>query len=449
MSRQSTDKQPSPHALADWAAKILAFVLVLLPFHALITISLSVAVGHYDLLRLWKEFILLALTPVAIAIVYKTPQLWQQLKKGWLFWCMASYVILHILLGAVALSRGQVNSYALGYALIINLRPMLIFWIAYVVASQSKWLKDHWVLLVLVPATAVIAFGFLQAYVQPVNVLQQLGYSDATVTPFQTVDQKLDYVRVQSTLRGANPLGAYLVLVLSAVIVLLLKSKRDQRQMIGVTLLSAGLIVLVVTYSRSAYVGMLIAAMVAILLVLHGRKARRRLAIALVVFAIVGLGALAALRDNKQFQNTFFHTDGTSASVNSSNTQHASALKGGLSDIIHEPFGRGPGTAGPASAHNNAQARIAEDYYLQIGQETGLLGLALFVTIVVTIGRRLFERRSDPLARMLLASLIGISFINLASHAWTDDTLALLWWGFAGVALATPAILSSETLKLK
>jgi hypothetical protein len=42
-----------------------------------------------------------------------------------------------------------------------------------------------------------------------------------------------------------------------------------------------------------------------------------------------------------------------------------------------------------------------------------------------------------------LASLIGISVINLVSHAWMDDTLSLLWWGLAGIALA-PAIIKGK-----
>jgi len=36
----------------------------------------------------------------------------------------------------------------------------------------------------------------------------------------------------------------------------------------------------------------------------------------------------------------------------------------------------------------------------------------------------------------LLASLIGLIFVNLVSHAWADDTLAYVWWGLAGIALS-------------
>jgi hypothetical protein len=49
------------------------------------------------------------------------------------------------------------------------------------------------------------------------------------------------------------------------------------------------------------------------------------------------------------------------------------------------------------------------------------------------------------LPQILLASLAGITFVNLLSHAWTDDTLAYLWWGLAGIALA-PIITSRQKL---
>ena len=106
------------------------------------------------------------------------------------------------------------------------------------------------------------------------------------------------------------------------------------------------------------------------------------------------------------------------------------------------------GSAGPASVYNSHKVRIAENYFVQIGQETGWLGFGLFIAINVLLGQALWRRRSDPLALGLFAALLGLSFINLLSHAWADDTLGLLWWGLAGVALA-PGILKRkhETLE--
>jgi len=126
-----------------------------------------------------------------------------------------------------------------------------------------------------------------------------------------------------------------------------------------------------------------------------------------------------------------------SAVASTSDQGHLQALRAGLSDVAHHPIGFGPGTAGPASYYNTGHpTRIAENYFVQIGQETGWLGLVLFILINVGVGMLLYVRRADPLALSLFASLIGLTFINLFSHAWADDTLAYVWWGLAGVALA-------------
>ena len=106
---------------------------------------------------------------------------------------------------------------------------------------------------------------------------------------------------------------------------------------------------------------------------------------------------------------------------------------------MRRPLGAGTGTAGPASVYNDHPARIAENYYIQIGQEAGVIGLALFVAINLLVAGRLWHRRGQLLPDVLLASLIGISLVNLLSHAWTDDTISYVWWGLAGAALALPA----------
>jgi hypothetical protein len=106
--------------------------------------------------------------------------------------------------------------------------------------------------------------------------------------------------------------------------------------------------------------------------------------------------------------------------------------------LAHHPLGDGPGTAGPASVYNHGHpARIAENYFIQVGQETGWLGLTLFTLINVGVGYLLWLRRDDPLALSLFASLIGLTLINMLSHAWADDTLAYIWWGLAGIAMVS------------
>ncbi len=417
----------------------LAAILLLVPFHAFLTVALSTLTGNYEYLRLWKEILLLGLAVTTVVIVAKTPGLWQrlwsQLQAGWLFWAVAAYVVLHLVLGLVALAEGQVNSYALLYALIINLRPLLIFVLAWVLASQSPWLHRYWKRLLLGPAVVVIGFGLLQTTVLPTDFLRSFGYGVSTIEPYQTIDEKLDYVRIQSTLRGSNPLGAYLVLILVATMVVFNRQRSRHNLALGL-LITAGAVVLAVTYSRSAYIGIVLSLLALALVAVRGQQARRRLWTGLAVCAVVAAGVFAVFRENDRFENTFFHTNEQSQSAVSSNAQRLTFLQTSAEDVLTEPFGRGPGTAGPASVHNSQPSRIAENYYLQIGQETGWLGLGLFIAILAMIAGRLWRLRADPLARALVVSLVGLSFINLVQHAWTDDTLVLLWWGFAGIALA-------------
>jgi O-antigen ligase len=203
------------------------------------------------------------------------------------------------------------------------------------------------------------------------------------------------------------------------------------------------LIALFFTYSRSAYIGLALSLTTLYYLVKLNKNWRRKYTILCSATVIILALLVLVFRYNSVAQNILFHTDSTSKSPTSSNAVRFSALKTGFDEVIHQPFGQGPGSAGPASVHNNHPARIAENYYIQIAQETGWLGLAIFIVINIMVGLRLWRRQRDPLASLLLASFIGISLVNLVSHEWADDTLSLIWWGMAGIAL-TPAILKKD-----
>jgi hypothetical protein len=66
--------------------------------------------------------------------------------------------------------------------------------------------------------------------------------------------------------------------------------------------------------------------------------------------------------------------------------------------------------------------------------------MLLFAAITVLLTYELWLRRHDELASVLLASFIGLTFVAMVSHSWTNDDIAYVWWGLAGIALA-PGIL--------
>ena len=391
--------------------------------------------GHLDFFRACKEIMLIIAVFLGAYLAWQNPKLKDWILKSWLVRLIVIYGALQIIYGLLALNAGRVNGSALIYAWLINLRFLAFFLVVVIACSENKLLERNWQKLILIPASIVVGFGLLQRLLLPQDFLTHFGYGKDTIAALQTVDNKLTYQRIQSTLRGANPLGAYLVVVLGVGTVFLRRWRR-------ILFLTAGIIVLGLTYSRSAWAGAAITG--GLLLYWFGgvhKRLGRYLLPAVIVTAGLLLVVFVVFRHQSVVENTLFHTDQSSHSSESSNAGRARAIKNGLHDVVHEPLGRGPGTAGPASVRNNHPARIAENYYLQVAQEVGWLGLGIFVAINIVIAQMLWKAKNDPLALALLAALAGVTVVNLVSHAWTDDALAYIWWGLAAIAVS-PGIMA-------
>jgi len=406
-----------------------------MPFHAFLTVWLSSLVGHYTALRLWKEILLVVCVVGALYLIVFDHKIRTHTLSRRLVWLILIYCALNIIWGVVAYKEDSVTAKALGYGLIVDLRFVIFFLVTWSVALRLGRLRSHWQKLLMWPAVVVVGFGLLQIFILPHDFLRHFGYGSNTISVFETINHNKQYVRIASTLRGANPLGTYLLIPLSLLSLQLLGAKRNWRQ---VLFFVGTLIVLFFSFSRSAWIGAILSMVVIAAVRLKSEKARKLAVLGSGVVVIIGIGLFAALHNNVRFENFVFHTQTHSAVKTTSDQGHALALRSGLHDLTHEPLGRGPGTAGPASVYNSPHpGRIAENFYIQIGQETGWIGLLLFSLITCGVGYLLWLRRSDPLALTLFASLIGITFINMFAHAWADDTLAYVWWGLAGIAMAT------------
>jgi len=429
MDPNKTAKQIS--VIASW---IILIILALLPFHAFLTVWFSSLFGHYTMLRLWKEILLVPVFVGSIYIVAFNAKLRQKLFSDWLNRLILIYVLLLAVVGAMAFSYHDVSAKALAYGELVDLRFLIFFLMVLIIVSYSPILIERWKTAVILPATVVIIFALLQFLALPYDFLSHFGYGVNTIFPYETINHNLNHLRVASTLRGANPLGAYLVLVMSTALALLLKSK--PKRLSEIIWLGAALLAMFFSFSRSAWIGLIVSAAIIFWLSLKSEKLRRQLLVAAGVIVLIAGVVGLALHNNTTFQDDILHTDNHSTALVSSNQGHTAAFKDGVHDIVHQPQGGGVGSAGPQSVYNNHPGRIAENYFLQIGQEAGILGIGLFIAINVLAGLKLWRIRQQPLALALFASLIGLTIVNMLSHAWSDDTLAYIWWGLAGVAIA-------------
>jgi O-antigen ligase len=430
-------KQSLTTRLPKILAIVFTFILVILPFHEFLTTWVGSNFGHLSLFRVWKEILIyLAIIPVSY-LVYKNKRLLNWLRKEPIFILITAYSVLVLGMGIWAYASGRANSFSALDGILIDTRFLVFFILILVVSCYSDFIRKHWQEIIVWPAMLVVFFGILQLFL-PINFLSHFGYGANTIPAYSTVDQSLQYRRIQSTLRGANPLGAYLVLVIPVLFIAI--RKRLYPRLLAIFL---SVIVLYFTYSRSAYVGLALSLAVLLYLSISTKNYKKIYWSLLVGAVVISAALIVGFRNNQRVQNVFFHTDSTSKAATSSNAQRASALETGLRQVEKQPFGGGTGTAGPASEHNKYPARIAENYYVQIAQEVGWIGLVIFLAINVLVGLKLWSNRNDGLSRVLLATLIGLTFVNFVSHAWADDTLSLIWWGIAGVALA-PAILKEH-----
>lgn len=128
------------------------------------------------------------------------------------------------------------------------------------------------------------------------------------------------------------------------------------------------------------------------------------------------------------------HEDPSEGNDINSNQGHVESLQDGLSRMAVQPFGAGVGSTGSASLLGDNPV-IIENQYLLVAHESGWIGLAIYLALYGLISVRLWHRRSNWLALGVLSSGIGIAAASLFLPVFVDDTVSIIWWGLAAVAL--------------
>lgn len=409
-------------------------------FHAPLSVWLGSLFPDAQLaLKAWKELLLLIAMSIVVIEVTRLGQ-WKKLMKDWAVRIAIVYSVLYILL-LPFMWRGAEPVIA---ALMIDLRFVVFFVIVYVTCRlYPSWRKP---LLVggAIAASVSLLFAMLQITILPHDILTAIGYSKDTIAPYMTVDQNYDYIRINGTLRGPNPLGVYAAIVLAMSLAVLLFKGQFLRKVHHLLPYSVGalgffaLIALWFTYSRSA----LLAAGIAVGVVLvckYGHIITRKMWIAVGVATLLMVSGIYIAKDVPFVSQVILHEDPHEGGDFNSNDGHWESLVDGTERMIRQPLGAGIGSTGSPSLMTDDKL-IIENYYLYVAHEVGWPGLMLFIALWGLMLRRLWQRRDDWLSCGLLASGIGLAVACLFLPVWADDTVSLVWWGLAGIALAYPVV---------
>jgi hypothetical protein len=419
-----------------------------MPFHIFLAQSLSLVTGGLDAWKIGKDVALLLVGLFTICLV------WQQRRASREFNLLvgvaAAYALLHMLLWALhptiykdsALLGLIYNDRVFGY-LLLGLGAGLLL------TPKDKNLTMISKVVIGV-STLVALLGILQ-YFLPKDLLTHLGYSaDRGALPAFFIDDKPNFPRIMSTLRDPNSLGAYVILPITWLTALLIRTKDAGRRVLLGGLLGLHGLAVFLTFSRSAWAATLLA--VVLLLAWQYatliKKVTLRYWPVLAVLCIIGMAGLFAARNTYVFKSYVTHSTGKPQAQYDSNGFHVVFAKRGLEGIVRDPFGHGPGTAGLASIQNPNGSFLTENYYIQIGYEVGVIGLALFVAVNVIVYRALWRVRSNTLAVVLLVSFWAYVFTNMLLHMWSGEAVAAQWWLLAGLAMGSLPFVKKKQPKI-
>lgn len=416
---------------------IVAVILCGVVFHAPLSVGLGTLWPQFALpVKAWKEVLLVLGLGLLLYEVLRH-QLWQEFARDWLLRLVALYVLLHAVL-LLPFWQGWQASVS---GLLIDLRYVLFFVLVYgTVRLYPRW-RRMLVVASTVAAAVSLLFAVLQVTVLPKDILAHIGYDkDTTIAPYLTVDQNDDYIRINGTFRGPNPLGAYAGIVLAllaAAGIRGLPELRQRRRLVLAVLLGIGaLVALWYSYSRSAVLAAG-AGVAAVVIAGFGRRIPKWLVGSAIAGALACTVALVALWNTPFVHNVILHDDPTTGAAATSNDGHAESLRTGFERMVQQPLGAGIGSTGSASLATDNPI-IIENQYFFVAHEVGWLGLAVFLALSVMVVWRLYRRRQDWLALGLCGGGIAMMVIGVLLPVWVDDTVSLVWWGLAGMALGLP-----------
>ena len=447
-------------AVAVWRRPLLALYLFVvgLAAHNLVMALLwgaGVRGNPLEAIAAWKEALLaVALARVATDAVRARRLAFRAGPVDVLAAAFAAIVVVYALVPQSALG-GLAGANAVLHALRHDLVPVAAYVVGRsVLTSRLEVRRLAWTLLGTGAALAL--FGLVEEYTVPVEwwrhsgavgyFRDQLGfdYHGPGGLPENFAFNTTDGLFRRLVSAFISPLATAYVLVAA----LLLAPLRRLAIPLA-TLCAAGLLF---TVSRSALAG-LVAGLVVLAL---ARRQAWPLAAA-VAAAAIGIGFAAGFTSFAP-RTHFFKADlpyqieqarkkgglpgGGATALNPgepSLRSHLTNLRDGLRTVVHHPQGYGLGNAGATAARFEVPLKAGESNYTEVGVETGLLGMLLFLAwnLALFAGLLRAARRpgAPPEAAGLAAAFAAILVVAVQTDAYGIPWLGVCLWWLAGSVL--------------
>jgi hypothetical protein len=238
-------------------------------------------------------------------------------------------------------------------------------------------------------------------------------------------------VRIGSVFLNQLSCGWYLILPFAVGL------ERAVRRTASPLVLMATIVIgaaLLLTQTRSAILGALVVAFLAFQPA-AGRPRHWRIQVAILLTGLAILAVPAALGTGlaNRVQSAGNQSDQSTAG-------HVSGFSSGLDTIGRHPLGLGLGTgAGTGQRFAVQNDVIAENNYLEVGDELGILPMLIFAALTVVLIlrlRRVSRERFDPLVTAVWAAGLGLAVAAWFLQTWSNFAVAWTYWGVAGAVFS-------------
>ena len=425
----------------------LAVLVVGLAVHNLAMAELwqaGIRGASLDVVAAWKDVLLAAALVVALLGARSLPlQLWaDRLALAYAAFVLLYWLLPQSWLDGSATQRGQL------FAARHDLIPVAAYFLGrLLVLTPVAWRRVS--LAIVGVAVALTLWGLADVYLVPLQSWRdsgvpgwfgdQLGltYHGLSGLPenwvFNTGDENNPIRRLVSGF--LSPLATAYVLVI--VLLYLVARRRTSWTVTAGLIAYAGLLW---THTRAAYLALALGLVV--LAVAQRRLAPVALAAVSLVagvafvqaFPVIGPSTsytpteLVDLRRQGQ-QNPGVSEDPLSAG-DASTSSHLRNLREGIRTVLHQPLGYGLGNAGVSASRTGVEIKAGESTYTEIGVETGLAGLAVFLAWMAAVLLGLWRRSAWLSAAWVTMLAIGVQ----------TDVIGVHWIAYVLFALAGAAI---------
>jgi putative inorganic carbon (HCO3(-)) transporter len=328
-----------------------------------------------------------------------------------------------------------ITSYTPGSSMLALMIHMAFIIFYFILVNTVKTRQQLYVLaaLLVLSTTAASLYGLYQ--------LKTVGAtSEAWVDTTLFEDIK---ARVGSTFENPNVLGEYLVLIIPVAIAMLWGQKGWISKLVTLGLTALMLGCLVYTYSRGAYVGLMLA--LAIFAVLRDRR--------FVILGVIGLMMLPFLLPasvinrftsigNLNDTSSFYRISVWLGSLRLARDYWLSGIGLGL-----EPFK----LVYPKYSLNAAYAHHSHNIYMQLLIETGIAGLLMFFAIIAvyykTMMAGFYKTKDRFISTFMIAIASGMAGYlaqGMVENIWYNNRVLLTFWVMLAFGMLAKALISED-----